>query len=170
MLEILLIVVALIAVGTDLAVNKIYNPLCLFALLAGIAFHWYDAGFSVALLSLASALIAGLIFLPFYMMGGMAAGDVKLMAGCAAIIGWPYGILAAGLSLICGTFLGMLYYCLRGGAKEFISRYTTAAKHLLLTASVFLPDAATDSVAKSRFPYALAIASGCLITQFLIVP
>lgn len=169
MLEMVLAVVVLISVGTDLAFNKIYNPLCLLALIAGITLHWIDGGTSVAMLSLATALLAGLIFLPFYIMGGMAAGDVKLMASCAAIIGWPYGIWAAGLSLICGTVLGIFYYCIRGGAKEFFVRYSSAVRHLWGSGRAYLPAAPPDSVARSRFPYALAIASGCLLTQFLIV-
>lgn len=169
MLEITLTAVALIAVGTDLAFNKIYNPLTLFALLAGFTIHWFDGGSSGALLSLAAAILAGLIFLPFYALGGMAAGDIKLMAGCAAVIGWPHGILAAGLSLVCGTLLGVFYYCIRGGAKELIARYSTSIRYLLKIGQAYLPTAPPDSVARTRIPYALAIASGCLITQFLIV-
>lgn len=169
MLEVLLIIVVTIAVATDLVANKIYNLLCLFGLCAGFTLQLIIGDWAVAGMSLLAALVAGLIFLPFYLMGGMAAGDVKLMSATAAIIGWPHGVVAAGVSLICGTVLGVVYYCARGGAKEFFIRYSAAVRMILGTGSAYLPAAPENSIAKTRFPYALAIATGCLLTQYVIV-
>lgn len=162
--SLILLVVLLICVVTDLRKHKIYNSVCLAALLAGLALHWGKGEYWQPV---AAILAAFVIFLPFYLLKGMAAGDVKLMASSAAIIGWPFALIAVALTLISGTIAGLLVYCVRGGIKEALQRYGFAIKCFFKTGKFFIPSAADNSIAKSRFPYAIAIALGCGITQLM---
>ncbi len=66
--------------------------------------------------SIGGALLAGfggagvglIILLPFYVLGGMGAGDVKLLAAAGGFLG-PQGALLAGvITLVAGLFLGLL--------------------------------------------------------------
>ena len=157
----LLLVVACTAIYTDLFFKRIPNVVCLFGIVGGILIH-LQAETSLAgfLTGLGGMFSAGLVLLPLYVMGGMAAGDVKLMAAVGCILGWPFSIEAGFLSLISGTFLGIAYYVLKGGLVEFCQRYGSACKYLWVTGRFRLPPAPADSVAHSRFPYALAIAAG----------
>jgi prepilin peptidase CpaA len=61
-----------------------------------LAWHAYSAGWSGVLDSVAGTVAGFLVFLVFYLLGGMGGGDVKLMAGFGAILGWR-GVLWASL-------------------------------------------------------------------------
>ena len=100
-------------------------------------------------------------------MGGMAAGDVKLMAAVGGIVGWPVSLFAVAFTLMSGTVLALIYCAVRGGLPELLSRYSQMLKTFLKTGQPLLPQAAEGSVARSRFPYALAIAVGSIWATFL---
>ena len=159
--SILFVVVTLAAVG-DCLTHRIPNWLCLFALVAGVGLQVFGAESSGAVAVTASVMVPFLVFLPFYAGGGMAAGDVKLMACCGALLGWPAALAAAGYTLVAGMLMGVGVYLYRGGWTSFAARYGTALKLLWLTGSPHLAPALPGSVARSRFPYALAIAAGCV--------
>lgn len=66
---------------------------------------------------LAGAAAALLLFLPLYVLRGMAAGDVKLMLVCGMLVGWPailmlswWAILLQGL-----VALGWMMWCRQQG-------------------------------------------------------
>ncbi|HEX8202285.1 MAG TPA: A24 family peptidase [Isosphaeraceae bacterium] len=109
-------VVALIAAITDIRSFRVSNFLTLPLLVSGLV---YQAGFGPLGLveSLMGALSSFALFLAFYLLGGMGAGDVKLMAGVGAWLGMPKtfqvilassilaGVYAIGLILWTGTYL-----------------------------------------------------------------
>ena len=53
------------------------------------------------------ALAGLLLFLPFYMLRGMAAGDVKLMAMIGAFVGWQGSLLTLFLGCVFGAIVGV---------------------------------------------------------------
>ena len=53
-------------------------------------------------------IIGFLSLLPLYILGGMAAGDLKLMAMCGSFIGLPSTLIAVLLSLIFGGFYALI--------------------------------------------------------------
>jgi len=107
---------ALIATVTDIRNFRVYNSLTLPLLVTGLI---YQGGFGELGLwgSLAGVLTGFGILFVFYLLGGMGAGDVKLMAGVGAWLGMPQtfqvfiassllaGIYAIGLILLTGTLL-----------------------------------------------------------------
>ena len=159
-IPILMLVVAF-ASFTDCLTHRIPNWLCAFALTAGIALQLAEAGPAGVPAMIASVVVPFLLFIPFYIGGGMAAGDVKLMASCGALLGWPLALLASGYALVAGTLLGVCVYLHRGGRESFAARYGTALRIFCTTGTPVMAPAAEGSVAASRFPYALAIAAGC---------
>lgn len=164
----LLIVVAGTAIVTDIRSCRIPNALCLTGILVGSLAHLALGGASALLVEgLGGLLTAGLVLLPLYALGGMAAGDVKLMAAIGCIVGLPFSILAALFSLISGTLLGLAYLALRGGAAEIRDRYWFALRVFVRTLRLALPEAAPDAPSQSRFPYAIAIATGSLVAVAL---
>lgn len=157
----ILILVMAYASVSDCMTHKIPNWLCLFALVVGIGLQ-ITSEEPVSVLSItASVVVPFLIFIPFYIGGGMAAGDVKLMAACGALLGWPTALLATGMVLMVGTFMGVCVYLYRGGWSSFATRYGSAIYTFCGTGKFFMQPASENSVAKSRFPFALAIAFGC---------
>src|ERR1700752_984816 len=78
---------ALIATATDVWKYKVYNALTFPLLVSGLIYHCcFDGGLGLSE-SLAGVLTGFGLLVVFYMMGGMGAGDVKLMAGVGAWLG-----------------------------------------------------------------------------------
>jgi len=69
-----------VAVVSDLRRHRIPNLLILVGLALGLAGQTYSGGISGMGDGLMGLLIGFALFLPMYALGGMAAGDVKLMA------------------------------------------------------------------------------------------
>jgi prepilin peptidase CpaA len=91
----LILVLYLILMGMeDLLTRRIPNTLCLFGLGAGLVLQVTTLGWGGGLLNWASGLALGLgLLLPFWLFGGLGAGDVKGLAGAGALVGWG-GVLS----------------------------------------------------------------------------
>ncbi len=124
----------------------------------------------------ASALGLGLglcLFLPFYVKGGMAAGDVKLMAAMGACLGAPLIFWASMYSLICGAVLALILLFAHGQLGSGLMHMGQQMKAFSLT-RVWVPASSipskADFIIAQRFPYATAIAGGCLVLALLGSP
>lgn len=136
-----------LAVGSDLRSHRVPNGLVAAGLAVALAIplagvlgaadgpSWRLAAASVAPWA-AGLVLGGLLLLPGYALGGMAAGDVKLMAMAGAFLG-P-GLAAAAV----------LYACLVGGA---------------LALAVLVWRRARGRPVPTHQAYAPAIALGCLV-------
>jgi len=90
------ILVGVAATVDDLLRRRIANWIPVAALAGGFGWQIGRAGWA-GLLNAAGGTVAGFaVFLIFYLLGGMGGGDVKLMAGFGALLGWP-GVLWAAL-------------------------------------------------------------------------
>src|SRR5690242_9150696 len=78
---------AAIATVMDLWKFKVYNALTVPLLLGGLAYHGLAHGSGAFLGSLSGAAFGFAVLIVFYAMGGMGAGDVKLMAAIGAWLG-----------------------------------------------------------------------------------
>jgi len=80
----------------DLRRRAIANGINAAGLVAGLVYHAANRGLTGLEWSAAGAAVGFAVFLIFYWMGGMGAGDVKLMAAFGALLG-PSAILVAAL-------------------------------------------------------------------------
>ncbi|EJT84540.1 A24 family peptidase [Pseudomonas asiatica] len=149
-----------IAVVGDLRRHRISNALILLGLGLGLAGQAYSAGIIGLGYGALSMLIGFAMFVPMYAVGGMAAGDVKLMAMVGAFL-MPIDTVSAALfSLVFGGLYGILIVLMRGQLPQTLQRYW-----LMLSARAYLAPA-TDEVAAKPFPYSIAILSGTLVSLF----
>lgn len=89
-------------------------------ILSGLAYNGFSAGWpglEAALLGMAVGLLC---LLPLYAVGGMGAGDVKLMAGVGAWLGASVTIAAFGVSTIVGGVMAIAMVLKR---KSFAKHY-----------------------------------------------
>lgn len=86
----------------DLRERRIPNWLCLAAFAAGMALHWQEA--------LAGGGLAALVYGALFMLGGVGAGDAKLMITLGALAGPMPWLLIFAYSAVAGGIhaLGLL--------------------------------------------------------------
>ncbi|RJG09762.1 hypothetical protein D3879_16995 [Pseudomonas cavernicola] len=149
-----------IVVVSDLRHHRIPNLLILVGLGLGLAGQAYSAGVSGLGNGLLGMLIGFAVFLPLYALGGMAAGDVKLMAMVGSFLTPHYALWGAFFSLIAGGLCGFLIVLVRGQVQQTLGRYW-----LMLRARAYFAPAA-DEVAGKPFPYSVAILLGTLTSIF----
>jgi prepilin peptidase CpaA len=155
----LLVLSALVvlAVYGDLRHHRISNKLSLLGILAGLGLQTVEAG----LLGLTSGVLGvgvGLAcFAPFYLLRGMGAGDVKLLAAVGAILGPQGALYAAILSLVAGG-LGAIGYVVWRAVRASVSSLV----HEGLAAAGASAFVAARLARRDRLPFALPIAAGSL--------
>lgn len=165
---ILLLLILLAAVWIDVRRHRIPNVLSLGAIFLGLGLQGWALGTDGVLIGLGGLGVGLLIFSPFYLLGGMGAGDVKLMAAVGTFVG-PIGtVLAAGVSLVVGSVLGLLVLLARRGALAALHRYASALKVLFFTGTLSYVPPQPEEAAATRFPYALAIAGGTVAALWLL--
>ena len=154
--DILLIGLLGYAAWNDLHRQRIPNLLVLTGMALALAGQVFDAGWSGLGAGVGGALIGFAIFIPLYALGGMAAGDVKLMAMVGTFMAPQQALLASLLALMAGGIGGLLLIAVHGQLRQTLTRYT-----VMLGAHRYLaPD--KNEVAGKRFPYAIAILLGTL--------
>ena len=90
------ILVGLAATVDDLMRRRIANWIPVAGLAGGLGWQIGQHGWRGGLEAIGGAVMGFAVFLIFYLLGGMGGGDVKLMAGFGALLGWS-GILWAAL-------------------------------------------------------------------------
>ncbi|EXF95977.1 prepilin peptidase [Pseudomonas sp. CVAP len=145
-----------VAVVSDLRRHRIPNLLILVGLALGLAGQAYSGGVSGLGDGLLGILVGFGVFLPLYALGGMAAGDVKLMAMVGAFLTPFPALWTTFFCLIAGGLCGCLIVLVRGQVQQTLGRYW-----LMLRARAYFAPAA-DEVAGQPFPYSVAILLGTL--------
>lgn len=135
----LLFLFLLPAVWIDQTRHRIPNWLSGALLVGAFVLQGIFGGVSGLGLAGAGMVIGFAVFLGPYALGGMAAGDVKLMAAVGTCLGPLLAFWAACLSLMAGGAIALLL-----------------VTHRLYTQA----DATLETLRAARFPYSSAIASG----------
>ena len=139
------ILVGLAAMIDDLARRQIANWIPLSALAAGFGWQIGQSGLT-GLLYAGIGTVAGFaVFLIFYLLGGMGGGDVKLMAGFGALLGFHQLISAALWTAGVGGLIAVGVLSVRAVRRALGGTKGAAAKQ----------EPGEDSI-----PYAPAIALG----------
>jgi len=158
---------ALIGAGFDVKSRRIPNLVTGPALLAGLLLHaWFD-GWHGLLSSFAAGLLCGVIFLVFYLAGGMGAGDVKLMAAAGCLAGLTNSAPLLIMTSLVGGAMGIALALLRGQLKSILFNVVALATHHKHRGLTPHPELNVRNAATLRLPYGLAIAAGCCITLYL---
>jgi prepilin peptidase CpaA len=164
-IELILICLVAQAAVTDLALRKIPNVLVLSGLLLALVLYLL-AGPRWAPLSqwMAGAVTGLFLFLPLYLAGGMAAGDVKLMAMVGAFTGPPGALQIAVATWLIGGVMALLMLLWQGRWRQGLHNLAHMLRALAWRAAG-LPlsiGALNAGASVGAMPYALAIALGTI--------
>ena len=159
--------VLIVAAANDLRFQKIPNLLTYPAMAVALVYHFMMNGLDGLLFSTAGLALGIAILIIPYLMGGMGAGDAKLMGAVGAILG-------AG-----GVFIAFLFTAITGGVyalivvltkrqhfKGFFTRQAATLKTFIFTKQ-FIPIPGEQNEKKPKLCYGIAIAIGTLFSVFL---
>ena len=139
-------------------------------MVGGFALNTLNTGFDGASTSLLGFVIGFLAFLPFYLKKGMGAGDVKLMAAIGAVLGpWPT-VTAVASTLVFGMIYALVLIAVNGELLQCFVRWYLSLKHFIYSRSKIYMPPPKDSIANTKFPYALAIVSGYCVAMYYSTP
>jgi prepilin peptidase CpaA len=156
-------ILLVIACVSDLRTRRIPNQLVLALAVLGFAFRTGVGPFPSGLLHSGGGLVAGLfIWLPFWLLGWLGAGDVKLFAGASAWLGAWGAVQAAGLGALAGAILAVVWLGWERGIRVAVEKSLIAMIHPKVLAS---PSAVTDD-RRRLVPYGVALAVGLLVAAW----
>ena len=164
LLDAVLILVLIICFITDFMKQRIYNVVIFPSLLAVIVINTLFYGLSGIKMSLLGLLTGFAILLIPYFLGGMGAGDVKLLAFIGAAKGSIFVLNTAVYMAITGGIIALIIIVFR---KQTISFF----KSLFLWLFSFFSGVKyklefPTSSSKKLYPYGTAIVLGALICLF----
>ncbi|MFO1200623.1 MAG: prepilin peptidase [Burkholderiaceae bacterium] len=160
------------AVFFDLRSYRIPNGLVAAGLVAGLGTATISGGLSGAVAAIAGAFVGLALFLPFYALRWLGAGDAKLLAMIGSFVGPASVCWVALYTLMAGGLLGVLMISLRDRSLPSVSGVLMIAWRAALSvrrprarpAGAETPGAGPlPRVDGHRLPYAIALAAGTLI-------
>lgn len=158
-----LMLILLLAVVSDLRSRKIPNRLTFPAVLAGILYHAGVGGWRGLLFSLEGMLLGLALLGVFYLLGGMGAGDVKLMAAVGSFLG-PKDIFVAfiGTALVGGIYAIILVALNRRWTLDAFKQKASRLRIFLLSGGM-VSKTPRGKEGKPALSYGVAIALGTLL-------
>lgn len=148
--------------------RRIPNALTLPAIGAGLLLYALSDGVAgLAFSAKGLAVGAGVFFVPYYL-GGMGAGDVKLMGAVGALLGWPMTLVALFYAALAGGLCAVFAMLRARAVGSSFARM--GAMFQLLLANKRFPAADTLEGRSVTIPYALPVALGTIAAILLRWP
>jgi prepilin peptidase CpaA len=159
--------ILIVSAGIDFNKQKIPNLITYPSMVIALSYHGFTRGADGLLFSLAGLAVGIGIFLVPYLMGGMGAGDAKLMGAVGAVIG-AKGVFYATLciALVGGIYALVLILAHRAHFAGFFKRQLTTFWTFILTRK-YIPDPIQNAQNRPKLCYGLAIALGTGLYMFL---
>lgn len=155
--------VAVIAVIWDLRTRRIPNLLTFGAALGAMIFHTYTGGWSGLGTSLAGWAVGVAFFFPIFALGGMGAGDVKLLGALGAWLGPIAVIWVALFSGIAGGVMAIIVSAVTGYTKEALSNVWTLLLFWRVVGLKPAPELTLSSQQRGpRLAYAVPVLAGLM--------
>jgi prepilin peptidase CpaA len=143
---------------------RVPNWLTFHFLLAGWIYAYWSGGGGLLLWSMAGALVGLMSLLPLYSIGGMGAGDVKLMAGLGGWIGPTLTMWAFLSSAMVGGLMGLAMMIHSGELLRHLVMMQAIGKEVL---AIRDPAMLSEVAARRKptmllLPYGIPIAAGTI--------
>jgi prepilin peptidase CpaA len=161
------IAISLIACVTDLRTRRIPNVLSFGAAIAGLLAHTAMDGATGAMTAGGGWLTGLLLFMPFFALGGMGGGDVKLLAALGAWLG-PYETLYLALySGAAGGALAIVVAFSRGYLRTALGNVLDMLRYWRESGIRPVPNLTLETPNAPRLAYALPMFVGVVVTLWL---
>jgi prepilin peptidase CpaA len=157
-------VVLIVAAWIDGKELRVPNWITFPMILAGLAFNTILFGWSGLGFGLLGMVVGLACLLPLYSVGGMGAGDVKLLAGVGAWLGWKVTFYGFAISTVVGAVMAVVMVLYRRDAKKHCANFLMIFTEWM---EIRNPKKLSEIAAerKSRMlllPYGIPICIGCI--------
>lgn len=151
------------AIG-DLRTRRIPNRLVAVLAVFGVLFSVVQSPGLAAVSRAGGGLLVGLAcWLPFYAMGWLGAGDVKLYAAAGAWLGPMRALDGALVGALAGAVLSLIWMVKAHGLQDSVRTLGLAAG----TPQMLAPGSSGPTSRRSTLPYGIAIATGALLAGWM---
>lgn len=158
-----LTIVLILCATTDLRQRRIPNLLTYPTILFAVPVYSYIDGWDGFLFSVGGLTFGFAVFLIPYLLGGMGAGDVKLMSGVGAVLGFQQTAVCFLFVVICGGIMALGFMVYRRILKETLSKAFLGVLYMGLNRDVSLLKADKNKIAQEGIPYGVAITGGVFL-------
>lgn len=159
--------VAFLACVCDIRTRRIPNRLTYGAAALGLLVNLALGGLSALAWSAAGWGTAVILFLPFFALRGMGAGDVKLLGAIGAWLGPLHALYLAFFTAIAGGILAVFVVLIRGYVRQAARNLWLLLTHWRIAGIRPLPEVTLESGTGPRLAYAIPIALGTVTTLWL---
>jgi len=150
-----------------LKARRVPNALTFGAAFLGLAMHAVLTGWFGLAFALSGWAVGLLLFFPVFALGGMGAGDVKLLAAFGAWLG-PWGALWTALyGALAGGLMALVVVLARGYTNTAFRNVWSLLGSWVLVGVRPVEGVTLSSSAGPRLPYAVPLAAGAMLTVWL---
>jgi len=151
----------------DMKTQKIPNRLTFPMMLLGLGYHGIGNGVNGICFSAAGICIGVCVFLIPYLLGGMGAGDAKLMGAAGALLGAKGAVLAALLAIAFGGIYAMILLMIHHDYSRSLLRRLGITLKSLFLARQFIPIPPGKGEQQPVLCYGVPIALGTIFYWYL---
>jgi prepilin peptidase CpaA len=164
-IQIVLLLLVIPAALYDILYRRIPNWLTLAGTVAGLTINLLVGGLPGVRESLLGLLLGFTFYFLLYLLRGMGAGDVKLMAAVGAIAGPAAWLRIFILTAFLAGFFGFLLASSKGRLKETLSNFAFMLHQLAFFRAPHLqrPDLDVRNPERLRMPHGAAAGLGCIL-------
>jgi prepilin peptidase CpaA len=151
----------LISLITDVRKRRILNVVTIPTILFGFIYYTAVQGLGGFLFSGRGFLLGLSLFLIPYLLGGMGAGDVKLMAAIGALMGASFVMYSFVYIALIGGIISVILIMKKNGVKNSLKSFYFQVVYLRGNLRFILSEDKSSSIS---FPYGVAIVFGSFCT------
>lgn len=159
--------VAVVAVLWDLRTRRIPNVLTFGAAILAVLAHAYLEGLAAGGWALVGWVVGVAFFFPIFALGGMGAGDVKLIGALGAWLGPAAAVWVALFSLVAGGVLGLAVALGYGYLTEALTNIWWMFRFWRAEGPRPVPQVTLATHSGPRLAYAVPVFAGLVVTLWL---
>ena len=165
--EVAAVATGVMACVTDVTSRRVPNVLTATAIVAALVAHAILPGGHGLLFALAGLSVGVAVYFPFFALGGMGGGDVKLMAALGTWIGWSSIVWTALYGAVAGGVMAVGVALAHGYLRQALSNIGGLVLFWSAQGLRPMPALTLEHGGGPRLPYALPIFVGLMAALWL---
>jgi prepilin peptidase CpaA len=159
--------VAVVAAAWDVRTRRIPNIVTFGAALLAVVLHGYMDGWHAAGLAVAGWAAGIALFFPFFALGGLGAGDVKLLGAVGACVGPLATVWVALYASISGGLMAFVVASYTGYLRSAFVNLWCIVMYWRIEGPRPVPEMTLATHKGPRLAYAVPVLAGVMLTLWL---